>query len=133
MRIKKTQNLDTSADLLNEDLLDNALTTVLDTLEKPDEESDQVIENAYSEILRNLIQEQFTVISNVESAIATFLTKQDLSDDKIDSIKAVLEEISDNSYLHIGMLQKAIAQKSDKIDSNIDAGQEAAEQIISEE
>lgn len=133
MRIKKTQNLDTSADLLNEDLLDNALTTVLDTLEKPDEESDQVIENAYSEILRNLIQEQFTVISNVESAIATFLTKQDLSDDKIDSIKAVLEEISDNSYLHIGMLQKAIAQISDKIDSNIDAGQEAAEQIISEE
>ena len=133
MRIKKTQNLDTSADLLNEDLLDNALTTVLDTLEKPDEESDQVIENAYSEILRNLIQEQFTVISNVESAIATFLSKQDLSDDKIDSIKAVLEEISDNSYLHIGMLQKAIAQISDKIDSNIDAGQEAAEQIISEE
>ena len=133
MRIKKTQNLDTSADLLNEDLLDNALTTVLDTLEKPDEESDQVIENAYSEILRNLIQEQFTVISNVESAIATFLTKQDLSDDKIDSIKAVLEEISDNSYLHIGMLQEAIAQISDKIDSNIDAGQEAAEQIISEE
>lgn len=133
MRIKKTQNLDTSADLLNEDLLDNALTTVLDTFEKPDEESDQVIENAYSEILRNLIQEQFTVISNVESAIATFLTKQDLSDDKIDSIKAVLEEISDNSYLHIGMLQKAIAQISDKIDSNIDAGQEAAEQIISEE
>lgn len=133
MRIKKTQNLDTSADLLNEDLLDNALTTVLDTLEKPDEESDQVIENAYSEILRNLIQEQLTVISNVESAIATFLTKQDLSDDKIDSIKAVLEEISDNSYLHIGMLQKAIAQISDKIDSNIDAGQEAAEQIISEE
>ena len=133
MRIKKTQNLDTSADLLNEDLLDNALTTVLDTLEKPDEESDQVIENAYSEILRNRIQEQFTVISNVESAIATFLTKQDLSDDKIDSIKAVLEEISDNSYLHIGMLQKAIAQISDKIDSNIDAGQEAAEQIISEE
>lgn len=133
MRIKKTQNLDTPADLLNEDLLDNALTTVLDTLEKPDEESDQVIENAYSEILRNLIQEQLTVISNVESAIATFLTKQDLSDDKIDSIKAVLEEISDNSYLHIGMLQKAIAQISDKIDSNIDAGQEAAEQIISEE
>ena len=133
MRIKKIQNLDTSADLLNEDLLDNALTTVLDTLEKPDEESDQVIENAYSEILRNLIQEQFTVISNVESAIATFLSKQDLSDDKIDSIKAVLEEISDNSYLHIGMLQKAIAQISDKIDSNIDAGQEAAEQIISEE
>ena len=133
MRIKKTQNLDTSADLLNEDLLDNALTTVLDTFEKPDEESDQVIENAYSEILRNLIQEQFTVISNVESAIATFLSKQDLSDDKIDSIKAVLEEISDNSYLHIGMLQKAIAQISDKIDSNIDAGQEAAEQIISEE
>lgn len=133
MRIKKTQNLDTSADLLNEDLLDNALTTVLDTLEKQDEESDQVIENAYSEILRNLIQEQLTVISNVESAIATFLTKQDLSDDKIDSIKAVLEEISDNSYLHIGMLQKAIAQISDKIDSNIDAGQEAAEQIISEE
>lgn len=133
MRIKKTQNLDTSANLLNEDLLDNALTTVLDTLEKPDEESDQVIENAYSEILRNLIQEQLTVISNVESAIATFLTKQDLSDDKIDSIKAVLEEISDNSYLHIGMLQKAIAQISDKIDSNIDAGQEAAEQIINEE
>lgn len=133
MRIKKTQNLDTSADLLNEDLLDNALTTVLDTFEKQDEESDQVIENAYSEILRNLIQEQFTVISNVESAIATFLSKQDLSDDKIDSIKAVLEEISDNSYLHIGMLQKAIAQISDKIDSNIDAGQEAAEQIISEE
>lgn len=143
MEIKNKLNLDESNATLKEDIteLDKAaigtvMAALYDINEKEDEiktEEKQIIENAYTQVLRDLIQDQFTNISHLESAIATFLGTAELEEAKVNSITSVLKELSDNAYVYIGMLQKAISEISETPDANMEAGEAVASEIIKRE
>lgn len=91
----------------------------------------KVIENAYTEVLRRLVQGQFNSISDIESAIATFVGgSDDLNAETIESIMNVLNEIVSSTYVNIGMLQKAMAEIADTSTASMQAGEAVASQLI---
>ena len=144
MEVKTKLNLDESNATLKEDLteLDKAaIGTVMAALSNNEVEKDnasenveqEIINNAYSQILRDLIQDEFTLISHIESAIATIIANNDLDEEKTNTIVSILKEISDQTYVHIGMLQKANSEVKDNVDSSIETGENVAALLTGDE
>jgi len=144
MEVKTKLNLDESNATLKEDLteLDKAaIGTVMAALSNNEVEKDnasenveqEIINNAYSQVLRDLIQDEFTIIGHVESAIATIIANNDLDEEKTNNIVSILKEISDQTYVHVGMLQKANSEVKDNVDSDIETGENVAALLTGDE
>jgi len=144
MEVKTKLNLDESNATLKEDLteLDKAaIGTVMAALSNNEFEKDnasenveqEIINNAYSQVLRDLIQDEFTIIGHVESAIATIIANNDLDEEKTNNIVSILKEISDQTYVHVGMLQKANSEVKDNVDSDIETGENVAALLTGDE
>lgn len=144
MEVKTKLNLDESNATLKEDLteLDKAaIGTVMAALSNNEVEKDnasenveqEIINNAYSQVLRDLIQDEFTIIGHIESAIATIIANNDLNEEKTNNIVSILKELSDQTYVHIGMLQKANSEVKDNVDSDIETGENVAALLTGDE
>ena len=102
-----------------------------DELEEPhlrEQPTPEMVDKALSEMINNTIKNEWDALNMINSNIATLNYE---SPDKTDLI-ALLNEIADEKTIHIGMLNKALSLIDDTQQELMDAGEEKAEEIISE-
>lgn len=97
---------------------------------KAEEPSEQVQQNAFSDLINAAIQKEWDIISQINSLIATF--DFEYKDENKDDITAILNQLVDDSTINVGMLHKVAELVSTKTSELLDSGEEKAEEIISE-
>ena len=97
---------------------------------KAEEPSEQVQENAFSDLINFAIQKEWEIISQINSLIATF--DYEYKEDNKDDVTAILNQLVDDSTINVGMLHKVAELVSNKTADLMNAGEEKAEEIISE-
>ena len=95
-----------------------------------EEPHQDVPEAVFSDMINSAIQKEWDFISQINSLIATF--DFDYKEENKEDITAIFNQLLDDTTINIGMLHKAAELVSSKQAELMDAGEEKAEQIISE-
>jgi len=102
-------------------------------LDKPIEiEAPQVSEEEKSASFIDVLSSEIGEIYNDISTLKSILTTLSVEMPGRDDIKDILNSVIDERTMHVGMLQKAIEMLNEGHKELVDAGEEKAEQIISE-
>lgn len=89
--------------------------------------SDDVIKNAYSDSVNNLIQTTWDLISNINAVSTTF--DFDYNQDNKEEILSILNAMVDDITINIGMLHKVSELIDLKTIELLDTGKDKAEEI----
>ena len=95
-----------------------------------EEPQPQIQETAFSDLINSVVKQEWELISLLNGTIASF--NFDYKDENKEDIIAILNQIVDDTTINIGMLHKANELISTKSASLLNAGEEKAEEIISE-
>lgn len=95
-------------------------------IEKP--EDTQIIKNAYTSSLNDIVQKIWELISDINSVIATIDYTHDCPD--YENVCAILNGIVDDSTISIGMLTKVLTIIDTKTGELLTAGEQKAEEIV---
>lgn len=113
-------------------------TLVLDTpvedvvvAEEPNVEPD-VVTNAYTDMLQDLLRKQWDVINSADGIIATLSQEESGAVNKED-IKAILSKLVDDTTVAIGMVTKALGVVDPSQEELMNQGVEKAEGVISKD
>lgn len=102
------------------------------TEEQPVEEpKEEISEAIFSDMINSAIQKQWEVIGNLNSIIATF--DYEYKAENKEDVLSILNQLVDDNTISVGMLYKASELISTRMTSLVDAGQEKAEDIITEQ
>lgn len=94
------------------------------------EPHEDVPESVFTDMINDVIQKEWEFISQVNSLIATF--DFDYKGDNKEDLTTIFNQLIDDTTINVGMLHKAAELVSSKQAELIDAGEEKAEQVISE-
>lgn len=113
-------------------------TLVLDTpvedvvvAEEPNVEPD-VVTNAYTDMLQDLLRKQWDVINSADGIIAT-LSQEESDVVNKEDIKAILSKLVDDTTVAIGMVTKALGVVDPSQEELMNQGVEKAEEVINQE
>lgn len=116
---------------LNEDVEKEVNTEeVPETASQAEEAKPEIVETVFSDMINNAIQEQWNIISTLNSIIATF--DFDYKGENREDILTILNQLVDDSTISVGMLHKISELVSTKVTELVTAGENKAENIISE-
>lgn len=89
-----------------------------------------VPESVFTDLINSAIQKEWDFISSINSLIATF--EFEYKDDNKEDLASIFNQLVDDTTINIGMLHKAAELVSSKQAELMDAGEQKAEEIISE-
>lgn len=89
-----------------------------------------VPESVFTDLINSAIQKEWDLISHINSLIATF--DFEYKGDNKDDLASIFNQLVDDTTINIGMLHKAAELVSSKQAELMDAGEQKAEEIISE-
>lgn len=95
------------------------------------EVKDEIIVNAYSDLLQDLLRKQWDVINAADAIIATIDTES--SEINKEDVKAILGKLVDDTTVSIGMVTKALGTVDPSQEELMDQGIEKAEEVITQE
>lgn len=89
-----------------------------------------VPESVFSDLINSAIQKEWDLISHINSLIATF--EFEYKGENKEDLASIFNQLVDDTTINIGMLHKAAELVSSKQAELMDAGEQKAEEIISE-
>lgn len=114
-------------------LLDESKATLIDEDvylgDEEEEVSQEVKDNALIGVINDIIKQEFTLIDNLNGAIATVQSEKP---DHEEEITTLLQSAVDEKNVNIGMLTKILELIDPKQSELMSSGIEKAEEIISE-
>ena len=90
----------------------------------------EVPESVFTDLINSAIQKEWDFISHINSLIATF--DFEYKGDNKEDLTSIFNQLVDDTTINIGMLHKAAELVSSKQAELMDAGEQKAEEIISE-
>lgn len=100
-------------------------------IDEPIEEpvaSEEVVVNAYSGLLQDLLRKQWDVINSADGIIATL--DAEAADVNKEDVKAILQKLVDDTTVSIGMVTKALGVVDPSQEELMDQGIAKAEEVI---
>ena len=96
-----------------------------------EEPKEEVVVNAYSDMVQDLLRKQWEVINSADSIIAT-INSEEHSDINKEEILAVLNKLVEDTTVSVGMTTKALGIIDPSQEELMDQGVEKAEEVVAE-